>query len=153
MTPMLRTACLLAPVLSLAIAPQALAQSASPHQLGVFLGATDRDDFDVTLGAEYEYLFTEQWSIGGLVEYTPDAFGSSSATLVMATANLRVIPRLKITGGAGVELNTFNDRFRARVGAGYDVIDGPVTLTPRIALDFGDGDESIVIGAALSRRF
>lgn len=153
MTPMLRLACILAPVLLFANAPQALAQSAGQHMFGIFLGATDRDDFDVTLGAEYEYLFTEQWTIGGLVEYTPDAYGNSSATLVMATANLRAIPRLKITGGAGVEFNTFDDRFRARIGAGYDVIEGPFNVTPRIAVDFGKGDENVVVGATVSRRF
>jgi hypothetical protein len=151
---MLRTACLFAPVLSLAIAPQALAQSAGGgHVLGAFVGVTDRSDADFTIGAEYEYLFTSQLSLGGIVEYTPDAYGPSSATVTLATVNLRPIPRLKFTGGAGVEFNDFNDRFRARVGAGYDVIDGPVNVTPRVAVDFGDGDESLVFGATVSRRF
>lgn len=152
MTPVLRAAGFLAPVLTLVFAPAALAQSGQ-HQIGAFVGLTDRNGADFTVGAEYEYLMNRHFSLGGLVEYTPDAYGTSSATVVLATANLRLIPRLKVTGGAGVEFNTFNDRFRARAGVGYDLIDGPVTLTPRVSIDFGEGDENVVFGATLSRRF
>ena len=152
MTSMLRPARFLAPVLSLVFAPAALAQTGQ-HQLGAFVGLTDRSGADFTVGAEYEYLMDSRFSIGGIVEYTPDAYGTSSATVIPATANLRPAPRLKLTGGAGVEFNAFNDRFRARVGVGYDLIDGPITLTPRVAVDFGDGDESVVFGAVVSRRF
>lgn len=153
MTLKLRIACLVVPVLSLAAAPQAFAQSEGRNVLGAFLGFTDRTDTDFTVGAEYEYLYTPQLSFGGIVEYTPDAYGQRSASVVMGTVNFRVMPKLKITGGAGVELNDFNDRFRARIGAGYDVLDGPITVTPRVAIDFGDGDESLVFGAVLSQRF
>lgn len=131
----------------------AAAQENQPHSLGAFIGVTDRDDVDMTIGAEYEYRLDRYWSAGGILEHTPDAFGDNSATLVMGTVNMRPGSQLKLTGGVGVEFNEFDDDIRFRIGAGYDVIQGPFNVTPRIAIDFGDGDENIILGATLSRSF
>jgi hypothetical protein len=47
-----------------------------------------------------------------------------------------------------MEFNDFDDDVRLRAGVGYDVIRGPVTLTPRLAVDFGNGREYLVLGAS-----
>lgn len=131
----------------------AMAQQSGRHSLGGFLGLTDRNDTDVTFGLEYEYAYDALWSFGGIMEYTPDAYGPNEATLLLATGNFHPSPRLKLTGGIGAEFNDFNDRFRLRAGIGFDAIEGPFTVTPRAAVDFGEGDENIVLGATVSHRF
>jgi len=123
------------------------------HSLGAFIGFTDRHDTDITVGAEYEYRPDRQLSFGALVELTPDAYGNSSATVAMGTVNFRLQPRLKLTGGIGYEFNDFDDSLRFRIGAGYDAIQGPFTVTPRVSVDFGDNREHVVFGVTGSMRF
>jgi len=136
-------------------AEPALGQSAGQQTIGGFLGLTDRNDADFTVGAEYEYHLDSMFSVGGILEYTPDAIGSSDATVLMATGNFRpqTVPRLKLTGGVGAEFRRFDDNIRFRIGAGYDVIAAPVTITPRVAIDFGGGDENVILGATFSQGF
>ena len=134
----------------------ALAQGTRSHMIGGYLGFTDRDDADFTFGAEYEYQMRSQWSIGALIEYTPDVVLGRDFTLVLGTANFRpsTMDRLKITGGLGVEFReTAGDDLRARIGVGYDVYRGGLTVTPRLGIDFGDGGENVVLGVTLSSRF
>lgn len=70
------------------------------------------------------------------------AFGCSTAAFGQQT-----------TGQTAPGQNSFGDDIRLRIGAGYDVVQGPVTLTPRIALDFGNGRENLVLGATAYFRF
>jgi len=143
--------------LSTLASPAAQGQPSQPHSLGGFVGLTDRSDADLTIGAEYEYRLRERWGVGAVLEWTPDAFPrDNDATLVMGTANFYPVPRLKLIGGLGVEFTDFDDELRARLGAGYDVFtpeDQGFYLTPRLAVDFGDRDESVVFGASLRFPF
>ncbi|MEX2525688.1 MAG: hypothetical protein WD750_12080 [Gammaproteobacteria bacterium] len=143
--------------LSLLLSGPAFSQGAARHSAGGFLGFTDRDDADFTLGAEYEYRPREPWSFGAIVEHTPDVVFGRDFTLVLAAAHYRPpsIQRLKLTGGAGIEFKDVGgDDARFRLGAGYDVfMNGPLTITPRIAVDFGEGDESIVFGVTAMYGF
>lgn len=130
---------------------QAFGQTAPArnHHLGAYIGFTERNDADFSFGAEYAYRLHEQWSFGAIVEHTPNYFFSRDATLLLGTANFRTpaAPRLKLTGGAGVEFKDIggND-LRFRVGAGYDLVSDLITVTPRVAVDFGQGGENIVLG-------
>lgn len=131
------------------------ASGAAPgtSSVGVFAGFTDVDALgggsEPTIGGEYDYQLEGPWSVGGILEHTSDAFFASDATLALGVLNYRVEsqPRLKITGGAGMEFNDFGDDVRLRAGVGYDFIQGPVTLTPRLSVDFGNGREHLVLGA------
>lgn len=129
----------------------------SGYRLGGFVGFTDRRDSDFTFGAEFEFPARDRWSYGALVEHTPNVFRNGDATVLLATANFRPNPsgRLRLTGGAGVEFKDYaDDDLRFRIGTGYDlVIEGNLTVTPRIAFDFGEGDENLVFGATFSQRF
>lgn len=130
----------------------AFGQGAGSHTLGGFAGFTDRYDTDLTLGAEYEYRLQRPWSAGAIIEYTPDVLAGSDFTVLMGTAHYRLpgTPRLKLTGGAGIEMRErFADDIRFRLGVGYDLIEGPITVTPRIAFDLGGGEESIVLGVSV----
>lgn len=143
--------------LSLFLSGPAFGQGNSRHSAGGFLGFTDRNEADFTFGGEYEYRPREPWSFGAIVEHTPDVVFARDFTLVLATAHYRPasIQRLKLTGGAGIEFKDVGgDDFRFRLGAGYDVfMNGPLTITPRIAVDFGDGDENIVFGVSVLYGF
>ncbi len=121
--------------------------------VGVFAGFTDVDaqggGSEPTIGGEYDYRLEGPWSVGGTLEHTSDAFFASDATLALGLLNYRpeTNPRLKITGGAGIEFNDVGDDVRLRAGIGYDLVQGPVTLTPRLSVDFGNNREHLVLGA------
>lgn len=119
---------------------------------GLFAGVTDIDggDSELTIGGDIELDLEGPWATGAILEHTSDAYGSSDATLLLGAVHYRPpnTPRLKFTGGAGMEFNDFDDEVRLRAGVGYDVISGPVTLTPRLAVDFGNGREHLVLGAS-----
>lgn len=129
----------------------AYSQGRTPHSAGGFIGFTDRNDADFTIGGEYEYHMQGPWSVGAVIEHTPDGPAGRDFTVTMATAHYRPasLSRLKLTGGAGIQFRDGGDDLRFRFGAGYDIfMNGPVTVTPRIAVDFGDGDESVVLGVS-----
>lgn len=139
--------------LSLLFSGTAFGQGGSNrHTIGGFIGFTDRHDTDLTFGAEYEYRLQGPWSVGGLVEHTPDVIFGDDYTLAMGTAHYRPanLSRLKLTGGAGIEFKDIGgDDVRFRLGAGYDVYrQGQLTITPRVAVDFGEGNESVVLGVS-----
>lgn len=125
--------------------------------LGVFTGLTDRDDIDFTSGLELEYSLSSPWSVGGILEHTPNGLRGENVTLLLGTVHYRpvIMPSLKLTGGAGIEFNDFGDDIRLRAGIGYDLIQGDrFTITPRLAVDIEGGDsENIVLGATLLYRF
>jgi len=132
-------------------------QNAGRDTLGGFIGFTDRRDADFTLGLRYEHDLSGPWSAGALVEHTPDYFRNEDATLLLGTANYRPVsyPRLKFTGGAGVEFKDIQgDDVVFRTGIAYDMfLEGPLSLAPTIALNFGENDESVTLGANLMFRF
>lgn len=139
---------------ALAISAALAGPAAAQHSLGGFLGLTDRDDADLTLGVEYEYRYSTRWSFGGVVEFTPDAIANESATVIMGLAHYHVIDRLKLTGGVGAQFTEFDDDLRFRLGAGYEVFrDETFVVTPRAAVDFGDGDENVVLGVTVALPF
>lgn len=147
-------ACLLLPV------QPALAQAAADaatDTIGGFVGFTDRRDADFTLGLRYEHQMSGRWSAGALVEHTPDYFRSDDATMLMGTASYRPVfnERLKFTGGAGVEFKDVEgDDVVFRTGVAYDIfLEGPLSLAPNIAFNFGENDESVTLGASLMFRF
>jgi len=143
-------------LLSLICAEPALAQGAAsyPDSLGGFIGFTDRYNTDFTFGAEYEHQLQQArpWSVGGLVEFTPNVRFGNDDTVALATAHYRPasMSRLKLTGGAGIEFReNASDHARFRIGAGYDILkQGRITVTPRVAIDFGEGNENVVFGVS-----
>ena len=142
--------------LSLIWSGAASGQGSSPHTVGGFVGFTDRTDADFTVGVEYEYDMQAPWSVGAILEYTPNAFFGRDFAVLLGTGNYRLpsMPQLKLTGGAGIEFRDGGgDDVRFRLGAGYDVLEGTVTVTPRFALDFGDGPDSIVLGISFLHNF
>lgn len=143
--------------IALAAAAEARAQQAQSgrHSLGVYTGFTDRDDIDFTIGGEYEYRRNALFGYGVVVEHTPDAFGDRSATVAFGTLNIYPLGGLRLTGGLGGEFTNARggDEFRARLGAGYDLIKAGFILTPRVAVDFGDRSTAVSFGAALRLPF
>jgi hypothetical protein len=124
----------------------------SRHTVGGFLGFTSRHDTDFTFGGEYEYRLQTPWAVGAIVEHTSNVRFGRDYTLVLATAHYRPpsMSLLKLTGGAGVEFReSTGDKLRLRFGAGYDVFkEGSITVTPRVAVDFGQGSASVVFGVS-----
>ena len=143
---------------ALSQAGQPATNTRSPDSFGGFVGFTDRNDADFTLGLRYEHDMGGPWSAGALVEHTPKYFRNFDATMLMGTAHYRPVAhqRLKFTGGAGVEFKDggAGDDVIFRTGIAYDLfLEGPLTLTPNVAFNFGEGEESMTLGATLYFRF
>lgn len=123
------------------------------NSLGGFLGFTNRYDTDLSFGAEYEHQLQQRpWSVGVIFEYTPDVVLGRDYSVVLGTVHYRPVsmPLLKLTGGAGIEFRDgASNHARIRLGAGYDIYkEGRITITPRIAVDLGQGETSVIFGVS-----
>ncbi len=124
--------------------------------VGVFLGATDADTTELTIGVEFEHRFTEKFGLGVVVEHTPDAHHKDGVSVALAAVHFHPGGGFRLTGGIGFEeihgahghTNTLY-----RVGVAYDIEMGSFALAPTINVDFIDGEEAIVFGVVLSRHF
>jgi hypothetical protein len=121
---------------------------ASQFSAGAYLGFTDDEDTEFTYGAELEFRNNDPWSAGVIIEKTENMYFNNDLTVLMGTANYRPFPdrRLKLTGGLGVAFNEgADDDTVLRAGVGYDLfLELPIVVTPRVALDFFEGDERLI---------
>ena len=131
--------------------------SGSRTRFGAFAGFTDRRNAEFSFGMQMEHALDRNWSAGATVEHTPDEWRGNDATFVFGLMNFRPdsMPRLKLTGGAGIEFNEiFDDAVMFRTGVGYDLfLEGPLSLTPMLAFNFGEGNNSMTLGANLNFNF
>jgi len=52
-----------------------------------------------------------------------------------------------------VDEESTDNHFLFRLGAGYDIDLGNISLTPTVNLDFVEGEESLVFGISLGKGF
>lgn len=126
------------------------------HIVGVFVGATDADTTEFTIGAEYELKFSKRFGVGGVVEHIPQAHHGDGVTVAVAALHFHPAGGLRLTAGIGEEWvhgahPTSHGLFR--LGAAYDFEVGGFGLAPTINVDFVNDEEVIVFGVALSKHF
>lgn len=126
------------------------------HHVALFVGGThaeveieteggNREEGEdaFTIGADYEYRFSQLFGVGGLVEY---AGGELEKTSAMAGLFIHPIGGLKFFFAPGVEHESDENKFVFRSGAHYNFFFGNFAVTPVFAVDFVDGDENLVYG-------
>lgn len=145
------------------------------HHVSLTVGAADNgllNETGFSIGAEYRYALNEQFAIGPMLDYT--TYDHETTTLLVAALFWRPNGgRFQLFGGPGVEfvdaerhhaspvtplpLSSAKDaddsEFAFRLGAGYDLPLGTLSLTPLISADFIDGHTTWVYGIALGVGF
>jgi len=81
------------------------ASSADHHHFpALFVGTTTFDgDTDFTYGLEYEYKFSHQWGVGGVVEKTNDAHHGDGTSVALVSLYLHPWQELRVGVGFGKE--------------------------------------------------
>jgi opacity protein-like surface antigen len=147
------------------------------HHVSLTVGAADNGHLDETgfsVGAEYRYALNERFAIGPMLDYT--TYDHEETTLLVAALFWRPYAgRFQLFGGPGVEFvnaehqsthvtpvplsssvkaeDDDDSEFAWRLGAGYDVPVGKLSLTPLVSADFIDGHTTWVYGIALGYGF
>jgi hypothetical protein len=147
------------------------------HHVSLTLGAADNGHLDETgfaIGAEYRYALNDRFAIGPMLDYT--TYDHEETTLLVAALFWRPHGgRFQLFGGPGVEFvqaeqhaspvtpvplasaasaeDEDDSEFAVRLGAGYDVPVGRLSLTPLISADLIDGHTTWVYGIALGVGF
>lgn len=140
------------------------------NHLGVFYGKTSDTDFkhgENTIGLEYERnlpIVDNMISLGALAEFI---LADHTNTILMGTVTFRPpMIALKFFAGAGIEMakhempdghggfHTENEsHFAVRVGTGYELHLGKLSVSPTIALDRVNGHSTLVYGIAVGVGF
>jgi hypothetical protein len=170
----------MAPVVTLAAEDhddsQGDGHSSPLHHVSLTVGAADNGHLDETglsVGAEYRYALNERFAIGPMLDYT--TYDHEETTLLVAALFWRPHGgRFQLFGGPGVEFVEAEHRaspvtpaplssaaetdeddseFAFRLGAGYDLPLGKLSLTPLVSADFIDGHTTWVYGVALGFGF
>ncbi len=138
-------------MLALLFSLQALAGDAK-HYPGVFVGMTNVDgETDLTLGVEYEYKLSKTIGFGGVVERTPDGHGGDGVDIWVASLFYHPSKEYRFGIGYGEErIGGTKVKYKdvVRLSAVYEYHMESVTIAPTLAVDFIDGEEAYVIGAA-----
>jgi len=151
------------------------------HHIGVFNGFTSDlgDHNEFTLGLDYVYslpvasprlgigafgeiLFAEhkEYLLGVPLVIKPagNLFFHTAPGIVIvdegtSEENNHETTHLAKTADEGTEAASSNNHFLFRLGAGYGVDLGNISLTPTVNFDFVDGEEFLVFGISLGKGF
>jgi len=123
-----------------------------PNAISVFLGETKESghDAEFTVGIDYARRVDRLISIGGFVDH---AGGDRDSTFVAVASYLHPVGGLMVQFGIGVEHRHGEDDLAGRIGLLYEFELGTFLIAPAVNLDFADGEESLVYGVGLGRRF
>lgn len=115
------------------------------------------DSTDVTFGVSGRKALTRNLSVGPTVEFTPDVEtrdGSESGQwLVLGTARYDLPLGFHANGGLGAQFFDGDSDFVARVGGGYALRLGGLSVGPTVTVDFVDGDQRVFAGGYLGLNF
>jgi hypothetical protein len=120
------------------------------NEIAGFVGLTHegRDD-GLSLGVEYERRVTEAFGVGVLAEYTSGDFDY----WVFAVPLTLHVNRWKFAVAPGIEKTDEHEHEMARLTLGYEFDLGKAKVTPSFSVDFVDGEQVYVLGAAIGFGF
>ena len=133
------------------------AEVASPHSLGVFLGGVNTEHHSYfSYGLEYVYEFNHNWAASVAWERTDKAHHGDGIETYVASALYSPYKNVWLGIGYGKEeIHGHNSHTEDlyRLSAAYDYKFDRFKVAPMIALDFVDGNTSIVAGASFAIMF
>jgi hypothetical protein len=151
---------------------------AHKHHFSYLAGLSDNgaiDETAFTIGAGYRYALNDHFAIGPSVDFA--FYDHEDTTLLLAALYWKPAGGLLLMAGTGVELVDYKgsspgsshdahaaaaasesahedeSKFAFRVGAGYEMHVGGVTLTPALGADFIDGHTTLVYAVAVGFGF
>lgn len=145
--------------------PGTLAESPGefePHSVvGVFLGATDPEEYstEFTYGLEYGYRITPKFGVGAVYEKTDDGHDGAGTSVVLGSLYYSPVPGWRLGAGVGSEKvdghhgKSSHSETLYRAGVAYHFHVGGIGLSPVVNVDFVDGDHAFVYGLAISKAF
>ena len=125
---------------------------AHKNVVSVFTGVTHagRRKNGFALGAAYERLFTDRFSIGVLAEHT---FGDADFTVYAVPIAYR-FDRWKFYVAPGIEDSAkHGTESLVRVAGEYAFMAGSLEISPQVAVDFVGSDQVLVIGVVFGKGF
>lgn len=150
-------------LMSVIIALNASAQEASEkpaveamerhNKPGLFVGNThDGSKNGLSIGLEYEYLLSQLFGLGAMVEY---AGGDHNAWVLGVPFFLHPYAGWFLLLMPGVEIEDHENSFLVRAGVGYDFEIAPKwSLAPEFNVDFIEGgDRKLIYGLTVAREF
>ena len=129
--------------------------AAHPHHVSLMLGAADNHDLHetgFTIGASYRYSVAPRFAVGPMIDFA--FYDHETTTLLVAAVFWKPAGNLVLLAGPGVEFAHVDDsagheggtesEFAFRIGAGYELHAGGLTVTPVIGTDFVNGHTTVV---------
>ncbi len=128
------------------------------HNLGIFLGGTNAPHYDTefTWGVEYGFRFTPHVGVGIVYEETDEGHGGDGTEVWVANIYVNPFSNWRLGLGAGEEEiggSHGHTETLYRASAAYHIHVGKFAISPMVAVDRIDGDNTYVFGAAFSRPF
>jgi len=129
----------------------------TPHSLGVFLGGVGTEHHTYfSYGLEYIYEFNHSWAASVAWERTDQAHHGDGIETYVASALYSPHKNIWLGIGVGKEEIHGHDSHTEdlyRLSAAYDYKFDKFKIAPMIAVDFVDGETSIVAGATFAIMF
>jgi len=150
------------------------AHASHRHHLAALIAATsnlDHHHTDFTLGGDYQYRIASRWAVGGFGEVI---FAEHTEYLLGIPLYFFLTERFWLRTGPGVEFvtesleeheghsvsssssqtpTTTESKFLFRLGAGYNIELGGLTLTPSLDLDLVRNARALVWGLNIGKSF
>jgi len=104
-----------------------------------------------TIGVEYEYNRRSNFGIGGMLDLTGGTFREAFLAVPLY---FHLGERLVLIGAPGVNFSTFDEQLAVRLGGGYEMPLGDLTLRPSLYYDVIDSEDNVwVFGVAFLKSF
>lgn len=126
------------------------------HIPGIFIGITDGDPSELTIGAEYEYKWNKKFGVGGVVEHLSGYHNGDGATVGVALLHFHPAGGLRLSAGLGKEWvhGAHPTSYGlARLGVAYDFEVNGIGIAPTFNVDFVNNKKVIVYGIAFNKHF
>ena len=123
-----------------------------PHRVSASLGgAFEGGDEGIVVGADYEYRVKQGIGLGGLIEY---AAGQLDSTTLAAAVYFHPKDAVRVVVASGIENQRGDTDFLLRLGVSTEFpMENDLSLEPRFAVDFVDGDHKLVFAVGIARSF
>lgn len=121
-----------------------------PHTFGLSMGVAHSDSENGgSIGVEYEYNRRSNLGIGGMLDLTG---GNFREALLAVPLYFHRGERLVLIGAPGINFSSRDEQLALRLGGGYEVPLGDLTLRPSLYYDVLDSADNIWVFAVAFRR-
>ena len=129
----------------------------SPHSLGIFLGGVQTEHHTYSsYGLEYAYEFNHKWATSVAWEKVDGAHHGDGIETFVVSALYSPMEKVGVGAGYGKERIHGHDGGKEdlyRLSAAYDFHIDHFKIAPMVAVDFVEGETSLVVGTSFGITF